>query len=49
VRDRIDHNRACLSVARKLCRRSCHILSDLGPLAIAPADPTQAAGGPKAA
>lgn len=39
VRDRIDHNRACLSVARKLCRRACHILKDLGELAMAPPDP----------
>ena len=36
VRDRIDHNRACLSVARKLCRRACHILRDLGDAAMAP-------------
>jgi transposase len=36
VRDRIDHNRACLSVARKLCRRACHILKDLGDAAMAP-------------
>lgn len=39
VKNRIDHNRACLSVARKLCRRSCHILKELGDLAIAPPDP----------
>jgi transposase len=38
VRDRIDHNRACLSVARKLCRRACHILKDLGDAAMAPPD-----------
>ena len=36
VRERIDHNRACLSVARKLCRRACHILRDLGDAAMAP-------------
>jgi transposase len=35
VRDRIDHNRACLSVSRKLCRRACHILKDLGDAAMA--------------
>ena len=34
--DRIDHNRACLSVARKLCRRAHHILRDLGDQALAP-------------
>ncbi len=27
VAKRIDHNRACLSVARKLCRRAHHILT----------------------
>jgi transposase len=36
VRDHIDHNRACLSVARKICRRACHILKDLGDAAMAP-------------
>lgn len=36
VRDRIDHNRACLSVARKLCRRAYHLLRSLGDDAIAP-------------
>jgi transposase len=35
VRDRIDHNRACLSVARKICRRACRILKDLGDAAMA--------------
>jgi hypothetical protein len=30
VAKRIDHNRACLSVARKLCRRAHHILRELG-------------------
>jgi transposase len=36
VTDRIDHNRACLSVARKLCRRAYHILRELGDDALAP-------------
>jgi transposase len=36
VRERIDHNRACLSVARKLCRRAYHILRELGEEALAP-------------
>ena len=36
VAERIDHNRACLSVARKLCRRSYHILRELGDEALAP-------------
>src|SRR5213078_2953362 len=35
---RIDHNRACLSVARKLCRRAYHILRELGDEALAPID-----------
>jgi transposase len=39
VRGRIDHNRACLSVARKLCRRAHHILRELGDDALAPTDP----------
>ena len=38
VTDRIDHNRACLSVARKLCRRAHHILRELGDDALAPVD-----------
>jgi transposase len=38
VADRIDHNRACLSVARKLCRRACHILRELGDEALAPVE-----------
>jgi transposase len=38
VARRIDHNRACLSVARKLCRRSYHILRELGDEALAPID-----------
>jgi transposase len=36
VARRIDHNRACLSVARKLCRRAFHILRELGDEALAP-------------
>jgi hypothetical protein len=36
VAGRIDHNRACLSVARKLCRRAYHILRELGEEALAP-------------
>src|SRR6266540_4428914 len=36
VANRIDHNRACLSVARKLCRRAHHILRELGDDALAP-------------
>jgi hypothetical protein len=36
VADRIDHNRACLSVARKLCGRAYHILRELGEDALAP-------------
>ena len=36
VRERIDHNRACLSVARKLCRRAYHTLRELGEQALAP-------------
>lgn len=36
VRKRIDHPRACLSVARKLGRRAHHILRELGDEAIAP-------------
>jgi transposase len=39
VADRIDHNRACLSVARKLCRRAHHILRELGDEALAPIEP----------
>lgn len=38
VKERIDHNRACLSVARKLCRRAHHILRDLGDEALAPVE-----------
>jgi transposase len=36
VAERLDHNRACLSVARKLCRRAYHILRELGEQALAP-------------
>ena len=38
VAERIDHNRARLSVARKLCRRAYHILRELGEQALAPID-----------
>jgi transposase len=38
VARRIDHNRAYLSVARKLCRRAYHILRELGDEALAPTD-----------
>jgi transposase len=38
VAERIDHNRACLSVARKLCRRAYHLLRELGEDALAPID-----------
>src|SRR6266498_2260178 len=38
VAGRIDHNRACLSVARKLCRRAYHILRELGEEALAPVE-----------
>lgn len=37
VRGRLNHKRACLSVARKLCRRAHHILRELGDQALAPA------------
>jgi transposase len=36
VRDRIDHNRACLAMARKLTRRAHHILRSLGDEAMTP-------------
>ena len=36
VAERLDHTRACLSVARKLCRRAYHILRELGEQALAP-------------
>src|SRR5215218_8214896 len=35
VAGRIDHNRACLSVARKLCRRAHHLLRELDDAALA--------------
>jgi len=38
VAKRLDHNRACLSVARKLCRRAHHILRELGDDALATLD-----------
>ena len=44
VKQRIDHNRACLSVARKLCRRAFHILRELGEEALAPVDRLLPAG-----
>jgi transposase len=37
VAERLGHNRACLSVARKLLRRSYHTLRELGEEALAPA------------
>lgn len=42
VKARIDHDRACLSVARKLCRRAYHVLRELGDEALAPVDDTPA-------
>lgn len=39
VRHRLNHKRACLSVARKLCRRAYPILRALGEDALAPVDP----------
>jgi transposase len=42
VRERIDYNRACLSVARKLCRRAYHILRELGEQALVPVEFDQA-------
>jgi transposase len=38
VAQRLGHNRACLSVARKLCRRAYHLLRELGEEALAPID-----------
>jgi transposase len=38
AKERIDHNRACLSVARKLLRRAYHILRELGDEALAPVE-----------
>ena len=42
VAERLDHTRACLSVARKLCRRAYHILRELGDEGLAPIDGDQA-------
>jgi len=42
VAERLDHNRACLSVARKLCRRAYHILRELGEQALAPLEQPEA-------
>jgi transposase len=42
VADRLDHSRACLSLARKLCRRAHHILRELGDEALAPIEPALA-------
>jgi transposase len=42
VAQRLGHTRACLPVARKLCRRAYHILRELGEEALAPTDqPTE--------
>ena len=38
VAARLDHTRACLSVARKLCRRAYHTLRELGEQALAPVE-----------
>jgi transposase len=38
VKERLNHKRACLSVARKICRRAHHILRSLGEDAFAPVD-----------
>jgi transposase len=38
VKERLNHKRACLSVARKICRRAHHILRTLGEGAFAPVD-----------
>jgi transposase len=38
VRDRIDYNRAALSLSRKLVRRAYHLLRELGDEALAPVD-----------
>jgi transposase len=43
VAERIDHTRACLSLARKLCRRAYHVLRELGDEAIAPVEEAIAA------
>jgi transposase len=36
----LSHTRACLTIARKLARRSYHILRELGPAALDPPSPT---------
>lgn len=41
VQQRIDHQRACLAVARKLCRQAYHILQELGDQALAPVEDLQ--------
>ena len=38
VKKRLNHKRACLSVARKICRRAHHILRSLGADAFALVD-----------
>jgi transposase len=38
VKERLNHKRACLSVARKICRRAHHILRSLGESAFAAVD-----------
>jgi transposase len=43
VAERIDHTRACLSLARKLCRRAYHVLRELGDEALAPVEEAIAA------
>jgi transposase len=40
VAHRLGHTRACLSVARKLCRRTHHTLRELGEQALAPIEPS---------
>jgi transposase len=41
LKDRgLSHNRACMTIARKLARRSYHLLRALGPAALAPPDAT---------
>jgi transposase len=49
VKERIDSNRACLSVARKLCRRAYHILRRLGDDGLAPVADLARGGVPLAA
>jgi transposase len=41
LRQRTGHQRACLSVARKLCRQAYHILRELGDQALAPVEDVQ--------